>query len=99
MNKIVLMIMIIVGIFYVNANARVFSRDVTFTEDIKPIFQKHCSSCHFGAVEYTSAFKNKDRIYNKFVRLRSMPPKYVNTRPNEAELLLVKQWIETGAKQ
>jgi len=81
------------------SNATTFSREVTFSKDVRPIFQKYCASCHFGALNYEASKANKEKIYSKFVRSRQMPPKYVSERPNEAEVALVKQWIETGAKK
>ena len=71
---------------------------VTFEKNIRPIFQSHCISCHPGSVNYSVAYKQRDKIFKKVVRLREMPPKYA-TRPNENEIELIRKWIENGAKR
>ena len=96
---------ILVSTFLVGAYAAVGfkynfnSTQVTFTNDVRPIFKKYCAECHFGSLSYDAAYKNRNNIYNKFVRLRQMPPKYSGVQPTELEVQLVKQWIDQGAKK
>lgn len=75
-----------------------YDNTVRYEADIKPLFQQYCSQCHSGAMKYEVAVELQDRIYKKFVEQRSMPPKYSN-QPTDAEVNLVKKWIELGAKR
>lgn len=99
MKKILLIWVVLLLGMASSAGNDTFVDAVTFDKDIKPIFQKYCASCHFGSLNYDASYKNRNKILRKFVRSRQMPPKYVSERPNKAEILLVKQWIETGAKK
>jgi serine/threonine-protein kinase len=40
----------------------------------------------------------KSRIFKRMALAQDMPPEEIPTRPTEAEIALIKQWIETGAK-
>ena len=89
----------IVAIFNI-VNANSFSKDVEVTfKDVKPIFQRYCVSCHEGSMTYEGAVASKDKILQKLVNLKQMPPKYISDRPSESEVELIKKWILTGTKE
>ena len=79
-----------------------FAEGVTYTNDIRPIFSKACSTCHNGKIEglpnlldYQMAFTLRGAILRKVVIERSMPHLgYIS----ESERDLIKLWIQTGAK-
>jgi len=75
------------------------AEDITFNKDIRPIFKRYCAGCHFGSINYSAAYQNREKIYSKFVRSRQMPPKYISDRPSLLEVKLVRKWIENGAKK
>lgn len=91
-----LIVTIVVSLLFVmTAN----SNEITYNQNVKPIFQKYCLECHPGTLQYETAVKYKDKILVKLVKLRQMPPKYVGTRPTDAEIELIKQWILNGTKK
>jgi len=71
---------------------------VSYEKDVKPIFRKHCISCHQGAMSYEIAYKQRQKIYDKFVKQGEMPPKH-RSQPTELEVDIVRKWIETGARK
>ena len=82
----------------VNATTNFTEDEVTYTQNIRPIFQKYCVSCHEGSMNYEGAVASKDKILKKLVNLKQMPPKYISDRPTDAEIELIKKWILTGTK-
>jgi uncharacterized membrane protein len=73
---------------------------ITFTKNVLPLLQSHCSSCHPGVVKYDVAFEQKDKIVKKVSSLsKQMPPEYIGTRLTNNEIELIKKWVQTGAKQ
>jgi uncharacterized membrane protein len=77
--------------------------DLTYTKDIRPIFEKRCANCHSSNwpdknwMDYETAKKNKDRI--KFrVENKTMPPGN-STNMTEEERKKVIQWVKDGAKK
>lgn len=85
-------ITIIITMLALNANAT-----VTF-DDVRPILQKNCTSCHPGASSYDVAYGMKDKIYQLFIVEGKMPPKH-RFQPTASEKELVKKWIDQGAKK
>ena len=83
----------------VNATTNFTEDEVTYTQNIRPIFQKYCVSCHEGSMNYEGAVASKDKILKKLVNLKQMPPKYISDRPTDAEIELIKKWILTGTKK
>lgn len=81
-----------------NPNSNFSVVEVTFTNDMKPIFKRYCVSCHAGILNYEVAYKQRGKIYNKFVKNSKMPPKYAE-QPSQVDVDLVKAWIEQGAKK
>ena len=77
----------------VNATTNFTEDEVTYTQNIRPIFQKYCVSCHEGSMNYEGAVASKDKILKKLVNLKQMPPKYISDRPTDAEIELIKKWI------
>jgi uncharacterized membrane protein len=75
-----------------------YAQDLSFERDIKPIMTNNCVKCHAGVTNYETVFKQKDKIYSKLVKKREMPPKYSMTI-SDAEVNLIKRWIEQGAKK
>ena len=76
----------------------------TYTKDAKPIFEKHCSQCHNANwpdknwLDYETAKKNKDKIKDRAVLQKSMPPGNP-TNMTDKERDILKQWIDEGAKK
>jgi hypothetical protein len=73
--------------------------EISFKQDVRPIFKRYCAGCHFGSINYSAAYQNRSKIYSKFVKSRQMPPKYISDRPSAVEVELVRRWIESGAKK
>jgi uncharacterized membrane protein len=77
---------------------------LNYTDDIKPLFQKHCSMCHLpgGSLpnweNYPTVLAKKDVIFARVVSGRSMPPQGMSTITDE-ERELIGQWILAGAPQ
>lgn len=80
-----------------------FAGEVTYTKDVKPIFQKRCESCHGvnwsdkNWMDYDTAFKFKDKI-KKRTENNTMPPGN-NTAMTTEERLVVIQWVDDGGKK
>ena len=72
---------------------------VSFEKDIKPIFKKNCTECHSGSIDYKSAVNYKRKLYKKLVLLRQMPPKYSGNTLTQAEVDLIKKWLNTGTQK
>lgn len=83
------------------AKAETFKVDpITFQKNILPIFQTNCSGCHPGIVNYSVAFKQKDKILTKVTSIhKQMPPLYVSPRLSKGEIELIKAWVKNGGKQ
>lgn len=96
---VVLILAVVNAFMLVNAKTTFVEDDVTYTENIRPIFQKYCVSCHEGSMNYEGAVASKDKILKKLVNLKQMPPKYISDRPTDAEIELIKKWILTGTKK
>lgn len=71
--------------------------DVGFQQHIKPIFEKHCSGCHIGSLDYETSVRQKDKILEKVTK-REMPPRY-RLQLSEQEVALVQEWVRQGAEQ
>jgi len=75
----------------------------TYTDDIRPIFERTCAVCHnrtpFNWMEYKTAYRYRKRIYNRVVFRRNMPPSYWQKQPTEDERKLIGEWVKTGAKE
>lgn len=73
-------------------------------QDVKKIFEKKCASCHNKNsppaqpdwTNYNIAFSRRDRIMDRAVVKKNMPPG--NPLP-AAELAVLKKWIEAGAPE
>jgi hypothetical protein len=79
-----------------------------FHKDIKPLLTQYCADCHAdgakkGGVSFDE-FKNDDDILNNhdlwlnalnYLRSGLMPPG-TNSRPSDAEKLLIANWIKTS---
>ena len=61
-------------------------KDLTFTKDVLPIFQRSCQSCHRpGAIAPMSLISYEDvrpwaRSIKRYVETREMPPWYIDRR-------------------
>lgn len=75
-----------------------YGETLSFNKDVKPILVNNCVKCHPGTTNYDTVFKQRDKIYNKLVKKKEMPPKYSMTI-SDAEVDLIKRWIEQGAKK
>jgi uncharacterized membrane protein len=77
--------------------------ELTYTKDAKPIFKKHCASCHSSSwpdknwMDYDTAFKNKDKIKLR-VENKTMPPGNI-TDMTESERNTIIEWVNQGAKK
>ncbi len=76
---------------------------ITYTKDIKPIFEKRCSSCHNGHtpqrnwLDYDTAYANRLKIKNKVWIEQSMPPSGISMEPEERHK--ISDWVDFGAKK
>ncbi len=74
----------------------------TFDKEISDIFSRRCASCHGagGALpnwnDYATAFVKRDRINQRLIIERTMPPKEVSTITDE-ERATIGRWIQAGA--
>ena len=72
-------------------------------EEVKPIFQKHCTQCHNTNwpdkdwTNYDIIFKNKDKIKLRLSN-NTMPPGNFTKMTKEERNLLIK-WIDDGANR
>jgi len=73
----------------------------TYTNDIKPLFQKKCAQCHNAQVlphldwtKYENVFKYRESIYKRTIVIGDMP---MGSTLNKAEKKLIKDWIRGGA--
>lgn len=72
--------------------------NIRFDRDVRPIFKQYCVECHTGITNYHSAYKNKDKIYDKIVLKKEMPPNF-RLKLTDREVEVVKTWIDEGAKK
>lgn len=69
---------------------------VSFAE-VRPIFDKKCSSCHLAPTDwtdYSTAFERRGEIKSRVWILRNMPPR---GNMSEDERLTIKNWVDGGA--
>jgi uncharacterized membrane protein len=69
-----------------------------FEKDVKPIFENYCVECHKGISKYEVAVGHKDKIYDKIVLKKEMPPNF-RLKLSDHEVDIVKDWIESGTKK
>lgn len=73
---------------------------IGYNEQIKPLFQNKCSSCHNATsglpnwLQYEVAFSRKDAIYNRVFVIKDMPKTGTMT---PAERQLVADWVTNSA--
>ena len=96
------------------AKNRAPAANVTFTEHVLPLFQKHCQDCHhegfeapFALLSYQDAVDHAPMIA-EVVSEQRMPPWYASKRHGEftnrrgmnaEERALVEDWVRTECKQ
>lgn len=79
------------------------SRDaISFTAEIKPVFQKNCNTCHADqslpdVTNYNVAYGLRAEIVDRVYYNRSMPKHGPFLTESEREL--VKLWVDTGANK
>lgn len=75
------------------------SGPITFDKNIKFILKKRCSGCHNASwpdtnwLDYTTAYKNKEKIMDRVVIKQNMPPNGMVS----IDRIFIKKWIERGA--
>ena len=83
--------------------ALVVAANLTYTADIKPIFQNRCSQCHNSNwadknwMDYDTAYKNRDKIKLR-VENKTMPPSNSTNMTKEERDKVIK-WVKQGAKK
>jgi uncharacterized membrane protein len=83
--------------------AIVVATNLTYTTDIKPIFEKRCSQCHNANwadknwMDYDTAYKNRDKIKLR-VENQTMPPGNSTNMTKEERDKVIK-WVKEGAKK
>ena len=76
----------------------------TYDKDIKPIFEAKCAMCHHPGwadknwLNYDIAKRDKDRIKQRVVKEKTMPPGNI-TDLSEEERELIGKWVDQGAKK
>lgn len=86
------------------ANIQTSSGDfaVTYSRDIKPIFEKTCSACHNegSAIpnwgNYEVSFAKKDRLLDRVIIKKDMP---LGFPMSDEERALVGEWLKLGAPE
>lgn len=74
----------------------------TYNDDIHPIVEKYCSACHRPGsglpvwTDYSQAFAKRNKIMERVVVNRSMPPKGM-PQLDASDIAKIKTWIEDGA--
>lgn len=72
---------------------------VTF-EAVRPIFQDRCVKCHSSSnwnwTDYETAYAKRVQIRDRVWVLRSMP---LGQAMPEAERMLVRDWVDSGAQK
>lgn len=78
------------------------SEEIAFHKNIKPLVAKACIACHGEGsslgnwMDYKTIFDKKEAIYERVVVQRNMPLGLVLS---EEEVDMVREWIDTGAKE
>lgn len=82
--------------------------DITYTLDIKPIFQANCYSCHSSTGPYSSTldlenFTQIQRVVDDGKLLQNIkhlpggtPMPYGGTKLSDCKILKIENWIEQG---
>jgi len=78
--------------------------EVTYTKDVKPLFENKCSYCHGkGAwrdwTVYKTAYMYRCKILDRATNKKDMPPPYMKKQLTEEDRTLIKNWVTTGAKE
>jgi len=77
--------------------------DLTYTTDIKPIFEKRCAQCHNANwsaknwMDYDTAYANRNMIKLR-VGNQTMPPGNQTSMTKEERDKVIK-WVNQGAKK
>lgn len=80
------------------------SNELTYEGAIKPIFEK-CLSCHGAGnalgdwTKYETIIAKKDRIYDRVVVKKNMPPSSAPIKLTDSERGLIDRWIKAGAPE
>jgi hypothetical protein len=117
-RKIAYLFLILLGVFMINAceyekiqpEVPPVNTDVSYSQDIQPIFSQSCTACHNGNINpnLTSGNSYNALINGNYVNL-TVPDQskiYTEMAPgggmaaytNSSDASLVLQWIEQGAK-
>jgi uncharacterized membrane protein len=104
----IFMKLVLTALLLISANVYAYEenmdRALTFRQDILPIFQAHCTSCHHSAAyipdwtTYETSYMMRDRIMVRVYDARNMPPGNMTNMTDE-ERTIVAQWISSGAPQ
>ena len=74
----------------------------TYEEDIKPIFDQYCSSCHKAGSglpnwnNYSEAQAKRDRIFDRVIVQKTMPPQG-SPKLQASDIAKLEEWIEHDA--
>lgn len=79
--------------------------EVTYSRHIKPIADSFCMACHNGhtyiidlsTFERMKPLAEAGLMYERLFNKKDMPP-YGSPKPSEAELKLIKDWLDSGNK-
>lgn len=75
---------------------------ITFTKHLVPLFEQKCAMCHFAGgpfpnwLVYSVSFEKKDRLVNRVVVQKDMPPPGTASLTDD-ERKLIADWAATGA--
>lgn len=81
------------------------ANEITYSAHIKPITDTFCMACHQGQT-YIIDLSTFDKLktvaegglmYERLFTRKDMPP-YGSPRPSEAELKLIRDWLDSGHK-
>ena len=91
------------GAYQISLNLGKSKAEITYTKNIRPIFDRTCKACHnrapFNWMNYKTAYIYRNKIKFRAVTLKDMPPSYWQVKPTDTERNLIKQWVMTGAKE
>ncbi len=76
---------------------------VGYIEDIKPIIENKCALCHSNGdlnwLDYKIFSNRTDKILNRVIVIKDMPPSYMQTPLSDLELKTFQLWLDQGAAE
>lgn len=77
----------------------VSAAQITFVDQIQPIFEKNCSACHNASsaipnwLDYNAVVAKQDRLFNRVIVVGDMP---LGTKLSDEDKKIIATWLKTG---